>query len=350
MKGYHSPQVDVEVRLNTNESPFPPPSTWLDELTEELGRIAFNRYPDRSTRQLREAIARHERVDPGQVFCANGSNEVLQSLLLAYGGEGRSVAVFEPTYALHRHIAMLTATEVLTGWRARDHSLDLAVVEEILAKGPVVTFLCSPNNPTGRAEPEELVAHVLAAAPGLVVVDEAYGQFADTSAVDFVRDDVPGSERLVVVRTFSKTWSMAACRLGYMIGHPEVVSACEAVSLPYHLDAVAQAAGVLALRHESEMRERIVAIVKERARLADELATLPLETWPSDANFILFRPTAREARRVWSDLLDEQVLVRDCSGWPGLAGCLRVTVGTPEENTRFLSALKKSLRAAEGTP
>jgi histidinol dehydrogenase len=348
MKGYHSPQVDVAVRLNTNESPFPPPVTWLRELTHEMDRIAFNRYPDRSTRELREAIARHERVDPNQVFCANGSNEVLQSLLVGYGGHGRSVAVFEPTYALHRHIAMLTATGVLTGWRAPDHSLDPAVVDEVLANGPVVTFLCSPNNPTGRAEPEELVAHVLAAAPGLVVVDEAYGQFADTSAVDLVRGELPGSERLVVVRTFSKTWSMAACRLGYMIGHPEVVSACEAVSLPYHLDAVAQAAGVLALRHEPEMRERIAEIVKERARLQDELAMMEVETWPSDANFILFRPTAREARQVWSDLLDEQVLVRDCSGWPGLSGCLRVTVGNSDENTLFLGALHKSLAVVGG--
>ncbi len=348
MKGYHSPQVDVAVRLNTNESPFPPPATWLSELEEELSRIHFNRYPDRKARGLREAIANHERVDPDQVFCANGSNEVLQSLLLAYGGQGRSVAVFEPTYALHRHIAMLTTTGVVTGWRAPDHSLDPAVANEVLASSPVVTFLCSPNNPTGRSEPLELVAEILVKAPGLVVVDEAYGQFAETSAIDLVRDASPGSERLVVVRTFSKTWSMAALRLGYMIGNPEVVSACEAVSLPYHLDAVAQAAGVLALRHEAEMRERIAMIVEERVRLQSELQMLEVETWPSDANFILFRPTAREARQVWSDLLEEEVLVRDCSGWPGLSGCLRVTVGTPEENVRFLRGLQKSLARVGG--
>ena len=274
MKGYHSPQVDVAVRLNTNESPFAPPQTWLSELTEELGRIDFNRYPDRQTRELRESIAGHHGVAPSQVFCANGSNEVLQSLLLAYGGRGRTVAVFEPTYSLHRHIAMLTATDVRTGWRAPDHSLDPAVVDEVLsAASPVVTFLCSPNNPTGRAEPEELVSHVLQVAPGLVVVDEAYGQFTERSALDLVRERVPGCEHLVVARTFSKTWSMAACRLGYMIGHPDVVAACEAVSLPYHLDAVAQAAGVLALRHEAEMRDRIAAIVDERRRLEAELAS-----------------------------------------------------------------------------
>jgi len=348
MKGYHSPQVDVAVRLNTNESPFPPPATWLSELEDELRLIDFNRYPDRNARGLREAIAHHERVDPEQVFCANGSNEVLQSLLLAYGGRGRSVAVFEPTYALHRHIAMLTATGVVTGWRAPDHSLDPAVVNEVLASSPVVTFLCSPNNPTGRSEPRELVADIVVKAPGLVVVDEAYGQFAEASAIDLMRDSLPGWERLVVVRTFSKTWSMAALRLGYMIAHPEVVSACVAVTLPYHLDAVAQVAGVLALRHEAEMRERIAKIVEERVRLQSELQVLEVETWPSDANFILFRPTARQARQVWSDILEEDVLVRDCSGWPGLSGCLRVTVGTPEENTRFLKALQKSLARVGG--
>jgi histidinol-phosphate aminotransferase len=239
---------------------------------------------------------------------------------------------------------MLVATAVHTGWREDDHSLTHEVVDRVLEEAePVVTFLCSPNNPTGRAEPEELIAYVLERAPGLVVVDEAYGQFAERSALDLIRDGAPGSERLVVARTFSKTWSMAACRLGYMVGHPEVVSACEAVVLPYHLDAITQAAGVLALRHEPEMRDRVSSIVSERRRLATAMSGLEVQSWPSDANFILFRPLRRDARQVWSDLLDEQVLIRDCSGWPGLTGCLRVTIGTPEENDIFVAALRKSL-------
>jgi histidinol-phosphate aminotransferase len=344
MKGYHSPQVEVSVRLNTNESPYAPPAALLSELTEQLGVIDFNRYPDRSSIRLREAIASLEKVSSEQVFCANGSNEVLQSLLLAYGGPGRRVAVFEPTYALHRHIAMLSATEVCTGWREADHSISYVVADRLLGDAsPVVTFLCSPNNPTGRSEPEEMITHVLEIAPGLVVVDEAYGQFAERSALDLLREEVPGYERLVVARTFSKTWSMAACRLGYMVAHPEVVSACEAVALPYHLDAITQAAGVLALRHEPEMRERIASIVSERKRLESAMVPLDVLCWPSDANFILFRPLYKDARQVWSDLLGEQVLIRDCSGWPGLTGCLRVTVGTPEENDIFVGALGKSL-------
>jgi histidinol-phosphate aminotransferase len=344
LSGYHSPQVDVEVRLNTNESPLPPPPAWLTELSAEISRIDFNRYPDRRASALRDALARFHDVDPAQVFCANGSNEVLQCLLLAYGGAGRTAAVFEPTYALHRHIASLTATTVVSGWRTPDHRLDLDVVDDLLdTHRPVLTFLCSPNNPTGRAEPPDVVAHVLARAPGLVVVDEAYGQFAPGSALDVVRGGGPDSERLVVVRTFSKTWSMAACRLGYLVAHPDVVEACDAVALPYHLDAMTQVAGRLALRHVAAMETRVAILKEERGRIMAALGDLDVETWPSDANFVLFRPRGRAAADVWRRLLDSSVLIRDCSTWPGLDECLRVTVGTPQENDRFLSALRAGL-------
>jgi histidinol-phosphate aminotransferase len=344
LSGYHSPQVEVEVRLNTNESPLPPPEAWLEELRSELGDIEFNRYPDREARALREALAELHGVSAEEVFCANGSNEVLQSLLLAYGGTGRTVAVFEPTYALHRHIASLTATGVVSTWRAEDHRLDLAGADALIERvRPVITFLCSPNNPTGRAEPPEVVAHVLGRVPGLLVVDEAYGQFAPVSALDLRRPGGPGSGRLVVVRTFSKTWSMAACRLGYLVADPEVVEACESVALPYHLDAVKQLAGRIALRHVAEMEERVALVNEERGRIAASLGEMAVETWPSDANFILFRPIERPAKQVWNDLLDSSVLVRDCSQWRGLSECLRVTVGTPHENDRFLAALRSSL-------
>ncbi len=344
LTGYHSAQVDVEVRLNTNESPLPPPEEWLAELTDEVRHIDFNRYPDRQASGLRVALAAYHDVDPSQVFCANGSNEVLQCLLLAYGGAGRTAAVFEPTYALHRHIASLTATGVVSGWRAPDFRLDLDVVDDVLATAqPIVTFLCSPNNPTGRAEPSDVVEHVLERAPGLVVVDEAYGQFAPWSALDLMRRDGPGGQRLVVVRTFSKTWSMAACRLGYLVAAPDVVEACAAVALPYHLNAVTQAAGRLALRHVAAMEERVAALNEERGRLMAALGEMAVETWPSAANFVLFRPVGRAATEVWDDLLASSVLVRDCSTWPGLDECLRVTVGTAHENDRFLAALRSSL-------
>lgn len=339
-EGYHSPQVDVSVRLNTNESPLPPPPAWLDALAEELRQIPFNRYPDRGAWGLRRAIARFHGATAEQVFCANGSNEVLQSVCLAYGGPGRRAAVFEPTYALHSHIAHLTGTEVVEGRRRPDFTLDLDEVDEVLAAGkPSITFLCSPNNPTGMAENITTVEAVLESAPGLVVVDEAYGQFSDWSALSLVDNSRP----LVVTRTFSKTWSMAAARLGYLIGPAELVETLERVALPYHLDALKQAAGRLALDFAPEMEERVGLIVRERRRIAASLDRLGVTTWPSQSNFVLFRPEARKGSDVWQGLLDRSVLVRDTSSWPGLAGCLRVTVGTPAENDAFLRALEEVL-------
>jgi histidinol-phosphate aminotransferase len=339
-EGYHSPQVDVPVRLNTNESPLPPPEEWLAALQDELGQIVFNRYPDRDATDLRQALADLHGVRPEQVFCANGSNEVLQSLCLAYGGPGRSVAVFEPTYALHSHIAHLTGTSVFESQRRADFSLDLAVVHEVIADfRPTLTFLCSPNNPTGLADDPAAVRAVLGEVPGLLVVDEAYGQFAEWSALTLIDDEAP----LVVTRTFSKTWSMAGARLGYLVGPREVVLALERVALPYHLDAFKQAAGRLALRFVGEMEQRVGLIVRERQRILAAFGPLPVAAWPSQSNFILFRPERRKGGEVWQALLDRGILVRDTSTWPGLAGCLRVTVGTPEENDAFLAALEEVL-------
>jgi histidinol-phosphate aminotransferase len=206
--------------------------------------------------------------------------------------------------------------------------------------GPDITFLCSPNNPTGRAEPPPTVAAVCEAAPGLVVVDEAYGQFSPWSALELRGPAQPG---LVVTRTFSKTWAMAGARLGYLVADPSVVAACEAVVLPYHLSVQTQLAGLLALRHVPEMEARVARITEERGRVAAGLADLPVDSWPSDANFILFRPRERDADGVWQSLLNHSVLIRNCASWDGLRGCLRVTIGTADENDRFLHALKESL-------
>ena len=339
-EGYHSPQVDVPVRLNTNESPLPPPQEWLDRLAEEVRQVPWNRYPDRQATELRAALAALHGVRPDQVFAANGSNEVLQSICLAYGGPGRTVATFEPTYALHAHIAHLTSTEVVEGRRRPDFGLDLAEVSDVLAAhNPVITFLCSPNNPTGLADDPTAVRTVIEQAPGLVVVDEAYGQFADWSALDLIDDARP----LIVTRTFSKTWSMAGARLGYLVAPAEVVANLERVALPYHLDAVKQAAGRLALEFVGQMEERVGLIVRERQSMLSAMGSLPVTAWPSQANFILFRPDGRKGEEVWTGLLERGVLVRDTTGWPGLSGCLRVTIGTPEENDAFMTALEAVL-------
>jgi histidinol-phosphate aminotransferase len=340
MAGYHSPQVDVAVRLNTNEAPEPPPAGFTEALAEELAGLDWHRYPDRSYTALREAIADHHGVDPANVFAANGSNEVLQTLCLAYGGPERCVAVFEPTYALHSHIARITATGVAVGERAEDLTLDLDEVRRVLAEaGPAITFLCSPNNPTGMVEDETTVRAVLGLVPGLLVVDEAYGQFAPWSALELVGDEVP----LVVTRTYSKTWSMAAARLGYLVGPRSLVAQLDQVVLPYHLDALKQAAGRIALRFDDAMRSRVAGLVEERGRLLGRLVELPVDVWPSGANFVLFRPRGRAGGDVWSALLERSILVRDCSSWPRLDGCLRVTIGTPAEDDAFLTALEEVL-------
>lgn len=336
LEGYHSAQVDVRVRLNTNESPFPPPQEWVDEFAAAIVGIDWHRYPDRGATALRQAIADLHGVTPANVFVANGSNEVLQTLLLAYGGPGRTVATFEPTYQLHAHIARITGARVVEGERNSEFRLDLAEIRRVLeTHAPDVTFLCSPNNPTGAVEPTDVVMELIQRAPGLVIVDEAYAQFSDWTALDLVREDRP----MVVVRTFSKTWGMAAARLGYLIGPTWLVTELDKVVLPYHLDSAKQLAGTLALGYTAAMDDRVRFIVAERERLMAGLAEHAIDVFPSGANFILFRPRQMAGRALWEGLLAQSVLVRDCSGWPRLADCLRVTVGTDEENTAFLDAL-----------
>lgn len=340
LEGYHSAQVDVDVRLNTNESPLPPPDAFRDAYAAELSRLDWHRYPDRAASELRAAIAEMHGVTPENVFAANGSNEVLQTILLAYAGPGRVVGTFEPTYQMHAQIARVVGSTVVEGERAADFTLDPAEVDRLIGEhDPHVVFLTSPNNPTGLVEPPARVDQLLDRASGLVVVDEAYAQFAPWSAVDLVSDDRP----LVVTRTFSKTWSMAAARLGYLVGPTWLVSELEKVVLPYHLDAAKQLAGRIALRFVDDMNERVELLVAERDRITDGLGRLDTDVFDSGANFVLFRPRSVPGREVWQALVDRSILVRDCTSWPRLDGCLRVTIGTPDENGAFLGALGEIL-------
>jgi histidinol-phosphate aminotransferase len=341
LEGYHSAQIDVPVRLNTNESPYPPPASFVEAWLDALRATPLNRYPDRKARELRAALARQVGQPVERLFCANGSNEVLQTLLLTFGGAGRAAAVFEPTYALHSHIARITGTRVVVGERAADFTVDPDAARALLDEyRPALTFLCSPNNPTGTVEPTATVEVLVSATHGLVIVDEAYGEFADRSAMELIADDGP----LVVVRTYSKVWSMAALRLGFCVAPPWVVEELEKVVLPYHLAAPTQLAGVLALRYGAEMDERAALLVQERERLRAELEVVDgVTALPSGANFVLVRVHA-DGGELWRRLVDRGVLVRDFSRWPRLDDCLRVTVGTPEENDAFLAALRAALQ------
>jgi histidinol-phosphate aminotransferase len=346
LTGYHSPQLDVDVRLNTNESPEPPPDEFRSAVAEATASTPWHRYPDRQAAQLRAALARHHGVAVDQVFAANGSNEVIQTLLLTFGGPGRVAATFEPTYALHRHLASITGTGHLAGRRDAGFAVGADELDRALDQQPAVVFFCSPNNPTGNAEDRQTVLDAVARAGawgGLVVVDEAYGQFCSWTALDLIDTD----RNLAVCRTFSKTWAMAGARLGYLVGPSWLVAELEKVVLPYHLDRVTQTAGLLALDHADAMAARVARLVEARGELQDRLSQLDLDVWPSEANFILFRPRRRDATEVWQGMVDRSVLVRDCSSWPRLEGCLRVTIGSAEENGRFLTALEAVLESPE---
>jgi histidinol-phosphate aminotransferase len=348
LEGYHSPQLDVAVRLNTNESPFSPPEAFIAEWLEALGRLAFNRYPDRAAEELRGALGDHLGQPAARLFCANGSNEVLQTLLLTYGGTGRRALMFEPTYALHGHIARLTGTEVVEGERLPGFHLDPDDAAQVVRdRQPSVVFVCSPNNPTGTVEARDTLdalANAAADVAALLVVDEAYGEFSHWSALELVDDAAP----IVVVRTYSKVWSMAALRLGFAVAPPWVIAELEKVVLPYSLSAPTQLAGVLALRHGDEMARRVAFLVEERERVTAALNAQPaLRVFPSGANFVLMQVQG-DGHALWQALLDRGVLVRDFSRWPRVADCLRVTIGSTEENDAFLAALADALPEVAG--
>ncbi len=343
LDGYHSPQVDVDVRLNTNESPYAPPAAFVERYMDALRTVQWNRYPDRGATQLRAALGEFLGQPPARLLCGNGSNEVLQTLLLTYGGAGRAALMFEPTYALHAQIARGTGTPVVAGERCRDYTIDAddacALIER---ERPSVVFACSPNNPTGTVEPSATIDRMLAACDrtgAVLVVDEAYGEFAPSTAMALVDEARP----LVVVRTYSKVWSMAAVRLGFMVGPTWMVHDLEKVLLPYNVSVPTQVAGIVALEFRSEMEQRVASLVEERGRVFASLAaTDGIDVCPSGANFLLFRVDG-DAHDLWKRLLARNVLVRDFSSWPRVEGGLRVTIGTPEENDAFLQALREEL-------
>ncbi len=335
---YGAPQLDVPVRLNTNENPYPPPPELVADVVEATRTAAaeLHRYPDRDAAALRTDLAAYLTASTGvpldraNVWAANGSNEIIQQILQAFGGPGRVAVGFEPSYSMHPIIAAGTRTEWLPTPRRSDFSVDVPAAAAVLHRhAPDVTFLTSPNNPTGQAlEPAEL-AVLVDAAPGVVVVDEAYGEFADRpSAVTLLATH---AHKLIVSRTMSKAFAFAGGRLGYLAAAPAVVDALQLVRLPYHLSALTQAAARAALRHAEATLASVALLRAERDRVVSALAAAGYDVVPSDANFVLFGRFA-DAPRAWRAFLDRGVLIRDV----GIPERLRVTVGTPAENDAFL--------------
>jgi histidinol-phosphate aminotransferase len=337
---YGAPQLDVPVRLNTNENPYPAPPALVDDLAAAVraAGATLNRYPDREAAALRGDLAAYlgHGLGPEQVWAANGSNEVLQQVLQAFGGPGRAALGFEPSYAMHHNIAVTTATDWVSGHRNADFGLSVdSAVAQVRADEPDVVFLTSPNNPTGTALPLDVVRAVCDTTPGMVVVDEAYAEFARTGTPSALTL-LPDYERLIVTRTMSKAFAMAGTRLGYLAAAPAVVEALRLVRLPYHLSTLTQIAARVALAHAAALLSTVDEIRAERDRLVATLAALGCAVVPSDANFVLFG-VFEDAPATWQALLDRGVLVRDV----GLAGWLRVTAGRPAEVATFLSALRE---------
>lgn len=334
---YRAPQIEAAVRLNTNESPYPPPQELLDTLSFRMASADLHRYPDRDFIQAREALAAHLGTLTDRVWLASGSNEVILQVLLAFGGAERKAMTFEPSYAMHTHVARISGTRLVRGRRGPDFSLDRdATVAAIASQEPEIVFLCSPNNPTGNTASEEDVRAVCGAASGLVLLDEAYAEFAGYGLLRLVEE----FDNLVVTRSFSKAWRLAGARVGYLVSQPSVIDEILKVRLPYHLSTPAQITVLSALEHADELMATLETIRHERDRIFGELSTIRgITAFPSQANFILFRCDEQPAPEVWQALLDAGILIRDFSGSPGSEGCLRVSVGTPEENERFLQSL-----------
>ncbi|MGH2700022.1 MAG: histidinol-phosphate transaminase [Actinomycetota bacterium] len=336
LEPYVSPQRAARWRMNTNESPLPPPSGLVEELSERLAELALNRYPDKDAQALYQALSERTRWSADGLWAANGSNEVLLHLFLAYGGPGRSVLTFEPTYSLHSLIPRIAGTRIRNLWRDEDYVIDLeAALEEIERNAPDIVVVCSPNNPTGNCEPLSTVRALLEAVPGLVVVDEAYGEFAGPE--DSVRPLLDEHRNLVLVKSFSKAWRLAGVRLGYLVADPSLRDGIERVRLPYHLSSLTQAAGELALRFTHETLGAIDSITEQRDRISVELQSMGIKTFLSRANFVLFQ--VDDADAMFDHLLEREVLVRNYSSNPALRGCLRVTAGLAEETDAFLAAM-----------
>ncbi|MEO7803339.1 MAG: histidinol-phosphate transaminase [Actinomycetota bacterium] len=338
---YRAPQLDAPTKLNTNESPYPPPEEFREELNRRIAGLKLNRYPSRDFIEVREALAAQVGTLTDRVWMANGSNEIFLQLLLAFGGAERKAITFEPTYAMHSHLIRVSGTRWLRGRRNADFTMNLsASIEAIEVQHPDIVFLCSPNNPTGNILTEEEVASICAVAPGLVVLDEAYAEFAPSSLVSMVED----FEHLVVTRSFSKAWRLAGARIGYLVAQPRIIEEVQKARLPYHLSAISQAVALAALSNSKEMLATVETLKHERDRLWGELSTTRgITAFDSHANFIFFRVNDMPATEVWQALLDRGVLVRDFSDTPACEGCLRVSVGTPAEDERFLEALSECL-------
>ena len=341
---YGAPQVPARASLNTNENPYPPSLGLQKAITDAVATVAsdLNRYPDRDATVLRTKLANYINEQSGtkfseeNIWAANGSNEIIQSIFLAFA-QG-SVLGFTPSYSMHPLIAKVTGSSWIDGKRNADFSLNTAdAVSEILKHKPTLTFITTPNNPTGGAvtiDAIQMLADAAKSVGGLLVVDEAYAEFSqEISAVTLIANN----PHVIVIRTMSKAFAFAGARVGYLVSDQAVKDAMMIVRLPYHLSTLTQAAAQVAIDHRSELLAGVSTLIAARESVVAELHAMGLTTIPSSANFVLFTGFKQEAPQLWSAMLEKGVLIRDV----GLSGYLRVTIGNEAENQLFISALRE---------
>jgi histidinol-phosphate aminotransferase len=343
LSAYGAPQVEAEATLNTNENPFSLSPELVSAIAARVSKVAtdLNRYPDRDARELRSGLASYindlsgTSLSASQVWVANGSNEIIQSLFLAFGD--RSAIGFLPSYSMHSLIARVTSTEWIDGKRRSDFSLDIdSAITQIAQAAPSLTFITTPNNPTGEAISISDIEKIAQKVSGLLVVDEAYAEFSDQDSAVTLITKYP---QIVVIRTMSKAFSFAGARVGYLLAHPSVVDAMMLVRLPYHLSTLTQGAALVALDFKDELLSGVAELRTERDRVAASLRELGLTVLPSQANFLLFSGFQSSSPQLWQQMLDRGILIRDV----GLSGYLRTTIGTGAENDKFLHALRECL-------
>jgi len=340
---YGAPQLPADAVMNTNENPYAPSPALAKAIADRVSEVALtlNRYPDRDAVVLRTKLAGFinglsaTNFDAKNLWAANGSNEIIQSLFMAFGG-GTALG-FTPSYSMHPLIAKVTQVQWLNGSRREDFSLDIdSAISQIQRDKPTLTFITTPNNPTGSAVTIDEIEKIARLTSGLLVVDEAYAEFSEeTSAVTLIKK----YPHVVVIRTMSKAFAFAGVRLGYLVADPAVIDAMFLVRLPYHLSALTQAAGEVALDYKDELLGTVAQLRADRDRVAAQLTDMGLTVIPSASNFLLFSGFDIPSAQLWQAMLDRGVLIRDV----GLLGYLRVTIGHEAENTRFISTLSACL-------
>lgn len=345
-KAYGAPQLHVDVRLNTNENPYPPSDALVEDFIARVRSVAsdLNRYPERDAVELRTELARYISRATGvdvtvdNVWAANGSNEVLHQLLQAFGGPGRRALGFTPSYSMHPLLSKGTHTEFVSCPRGEDMRIDMdAALQAIADSHPDVVFVTTPNNPTGDVTSLEDIERIVQASPGIVIVDEAYAEFSDGPSAVTLIERYPA--RLVVSRTMSKAFDFAGGRLGYFVASPAFVEAVLLVRLPYHLSSLSQLAAIVALRHSEDTLATVAVLAKERDRVSEALTAMGYSLVPSASNFVFFG-LFDDAASAWQQFLDRGVLIRDV----GVEGYLRATIGLPEENDAFLRAAQEIIK------